>query len=121
MPFSGAAGLLLEDMGHKEARGVAHRWRLVDLFMPPGQILPAGSDQVDAKGIDQVLADLGGGGHGSGEIHVELAEQLRAVVDQNWQIRLDGTPDHLNTHIQILVGEQVAEVDDLSPFWDRRE
>ena len=61
----GAAGLLLEDMGHKEARGVAHRWWLVDLFMPPGHVIPIGTDQIDAKGIDQVLADLGGGSHSS--------------------------------------------------------
>lgn len=43
------------------------------------------------------------------------------MLDQNRQIRLDGTPDHGITDIQILVGEQIAEIDDLTPFWDRCE
>jgi len=41
------------------------------------------------------------------------------VVDQNRQIRLDCTPNHLNIHIQIFVGEQVAEVNNLPTFRDR--
>lgn len=41
------------------------------------------------------------------------------MVDQNRQIRLDCTPNHLNIHIQIFVGEQVAEVNNLPTFRDR--
>ena len=60
----GAAGLLLEHMGHQEARGVPDRRRLAELFMATSNVVPAGADQIQAQGIDQVLADCGGGGHG---------------------------------------------------------
>ena len=45
-------------MGHQEASGVTHRWRLVDLFMAPGHFLPTGTDQVDAECLDEVLTDF---------------------------------------------------------------
>lgn len=41
------------------------------------------------------------------------------MLEQNRQIGLDRTPDHGITDIQILVGEQISEINDLSPFWDR--
>ena len=62
--LSGAAVLLLEHMGHQEARGVPDRRRLAELFMATSNVVPAGADQIQAQGIDQVLADCGGGGHG---------------------------------------------------------
>lgn len=57
-------GLLLEHVGHKEARRVPDGWRLAELLMAPGPVVPAGADQIAAQGGDELPADLGGGGHG---------------------------------------------------------
>ena len=32
--------------------------------MAPRHVFPAGADQIELQGIDKLLADLGGGGHG---------------------------------------------------------
>ncbi len=76
----GAAGLLLEHMGHQEARGVPDRRWLGQVLMATGDIVPAGADQIQAQGVDQVLADLGGGGHGSAAASIEFTKQLGAVT-----------------------------------------
>jgi hypothetical protein len=46
--LGGAASLLLEHMGHQEARGVPNRRGLGQLFMATGDIVPAGADQIQA-------------------------------------------------------------------------
>ena len=60
----GPARLLLEGVGHQKARGVPDRWGLGQAFMAPRHVFPAGADQIELQGIDKLLADLGGGGHG---------------------------------------------------------
>lgn len=52
----------------------------------------------------------GGGGYGSAECPIELADQQGAVIDQNWQRRLKLTPDDMMAGIQILMSEQIEEV-----------
>jgi hypothetical protein len=50
-------------MVHQKARGEPHRRRLAELLMAPGRVVPAGTDQIAAQGGDELLANLGGGGH----------------------------------------------------------
>lgn len=66
-------------------------------------------------------SDHGGGAQATGAASLELSEQLAAMLNEHRQIRLDRTPDHTVAHVQVLVGEQVAEVDDLAPLRDRGE
>ena len=60
----GTARLLLEGIGHQKARGVPDRRGLGQPFVASGHVVPAGADQVELEGLDELLADLGGGGHG---------------------------------------------------------
>jgi len=46
--LSGAAGLLLEHMGHQEARGVPDGGWLGQVLMATGRVAPVGSDQIQA-------------------------------------------------------------------------
>jgi hypothetical protein len=55
----GAAGFLLEHMGHEEAGGVSDRWGLAELLVAAGQDVVAGADQVAAEGVDELGADRG--------------------------------------------------------------
>jgi hypothetical protein len=64
--LGGAAGLLLEHMGHQEARGVPNGGWLGQVLMATGDIVPAGADQIAVQGGDELGADFGGGGHGQG-------------------------------------------------------
>ncbi len=86
--------------------------------MASGDVVPTGADQIEPKGLDELLADLGGGGHGSVGSRADLGEQLGAVLYENWQIDLYGAPDHTVSHVLIFVREEVAEVNDPAAFWN---
>ncbi len=60
----GAAGLLLEHMGHQESRGVPDGGWLGQVFVAAGHVIPAGADQIAVQGSDELGADLSGRRHG---------------------------------------------------------
>ncbi len=50
--LGGAAGLLLEHMGHQETRGVPDGGGLGQVLMTTGHVVPAGTDQIAVQRID---------------------------------------------------------------------
>ena len=62
--LGGAAGLLLEHMGHQEARGVSDGGWLGQVLMAPGRVVPTRTDQVAVQGVNELGADLSGCRHG---------------------------------------------------------
>ena len=57
----------------------------------------------------------------SGQLPIEASEQLAALIDQRRQMGLDETPDKLVVDGDVLVGELVAEADDLWCLLDLAE
>ena len=61
------AGFLWKGIRHQEARLATDRGSLCQLLVPPGSAVRAGADQVELKGRDELLADIGESGHGHWE------------------------------------------------------
>lgn len=55
---------------------------------------------------------------GSAGVLIELLQCFCALLNEKWKISLDGTPDDAIAHIEVVVGEQVAEDDDLAALRD---
>lgn len=58
----------LKPVGYQEARRVPDRGRLGQSILLSGPIVPAGADQVELPGLDQLTAGPGGGGPGGIEL-----------------------------------------------------
>jgi hypothetical protein len=47
-------------------------------------VVPAGADQVELQGVDKLLADLGGGGHGGIVVRLERERPAARLFNHLW-------------------------------------
>jgi len=57
------SGFFLKRVGDQKARCVPDRRGLGQPLVTARHVVPARADQIELQGFDQLLADLGGGGH----------------------------------------------------------